>query len=138
MISTNIEMTLFLIILYISIFGLSSNAHVGKPRLNINPVYEKLISSHGKSENFGRSLALHQNTIYVGSPGEDVIYSCPKGGSSCDRISDFDIHPNTTKYAMLGLAMATSKTKIFTCAPLTNFRNYLQDDEGLGKMAIEI
>ena len=131
-------MTLFLIILYISIFGLSSNAHMRKPRLNINLVYEKLISSHGKSENFGRSLALHQNTIYVGSPGEDVIYSCPKGGSSCDRISDFDIHPNNTKYGMLGLAMATSKTKMFTCAPLTNFRNYLQDDEGLGNMAIEI
>ena len=131
-------MTLFLTVWYISIFGLLSNALVGKSRLNINSVYEKLISSNGKSKNFGRSLALHQNTIYVGSPGEDVIYSCPNGGSSCDKISDFDIHPNTTKYAMLGLAMTTSNTKIFTCAPLTNFRNYLQDDEGLGKMAIEI
>ena len=138
MISTNTEMTLLRITWYISVFGLSLNAHVGNPRLNINPVYEKLTSSHGKSENFGQSLALNQKTIYVGSPGEDVIYSCQKGGSSCDKISDFNIHPNTTKYAMLGLAMATSKTKIFTCAPLTNFRNYLQDDEGLGKMEIEI
>ena len=138
MISTNIEMTLFLIIWYISAFGLSLNAHVGNSRININPVYEKLIPSHGKSEKFGQSLALHQKTIYVGSPGEDVIYSCPKGGSSCDKISDFNINPNTTKYAMLGLAMATSKNKIFTCAPRTNFRNYLQDDEGLGKIPIEI
>ena len=131
-------MAIFRIIWYISCFGLSLNASAQNAKLNINTVYEKFSSSNGKSEKFGQSLALHQKMVYVGSPGEDVIYSCQTGGSFCDRISDFDIQQNTTKYAMLGLAMSTSKTKIYTCAPRTNFEKYLEDDEGLGKGPIEI
>ena len=119
-----------------SFLCLSLNASAQNAKLNINAVYERFSSSNGKSKNFGQSLALHQKMIYVGSPGEDVIYSCPTGGSSCDRKTGFDLQQNTTDYVMLGVAMSTSKSKIYTCAPRTNFQKYLQDDAGVGNSPI--
>ena len=121
------------IAIYFSALSLFAITYVVKSELNINTVYEKFIPRGGDTALFGASLALHESTIYAGSPGDTSIYTCGKGGSSCSRTDEFDDVESTS---MLGISMGASENKVFTCAPRTDLKYFAQNwsKRSLGKI----
>ena len=116
---------------YLTAFTLLGIAAVGNAELNINLEYEKFSASGGDTEFFGASLALHQETVYAGAPGNTGIYICDKGDASCSKQDGFD---DVEKSSMLGISMGAGEDKIFTCAPRTDLEYFAFSRKSLGKM----
>ena len=117
--------------LYLSAVILLGIAAAGNAKLNINLEYEKFTASGGETDFFGASLALHQETIYAGAPGNTGIYICDKGYTSCSKKDGFD---DVEKTSMLGISMGVGEDKIFTCAPRTDLKNFAKHWKSLGKI----